>query len=56
VRFVMELVDAQSGAVLRSRSRFVVLSDNELLLERLGAAPDGTERTMRRVLYRRLMK
>ncbi len=56
VRFVMELVDAQSGAVLRSRSRLVVLSENELLLERLGAAADGTERTMRRVLYRRIVK
>lgn len=53
VRFVLELVDGRDGTVLRSRSRLTVLGDDEILLERLGAAPDGAETVVRRVLYRR---
>lgn len=53
VRFVLEVVDGKDGTVLRARSRLTVLGDDEILLERLGAAADGTETTVRRVLYKR---
>ena len=53
VRFVLEVVDGQDGSVLRSRSRLRALQPGELLLERFGAAKDGGEVVVRRVLYQR---
>jgi len=56
IRFVLDVVDPRSGMQVRATSLLRALAADHLVLDQIGADPDGLERVLRRTHYRRAPK